>query len=255
MAAVGENYKMTDETSWLTRTIKRYLHNVRRGTSFLSHSASLLRLKKIGFEPEVIYDVGAHRGDWTEETSKVFPNAHCFLFEANSDLIDDLRATKRRYFISALGSEDMNSKPFYLPKEGITTGASFYLENTPHYDDGNLLTRSVSMARLDTLVRENAIPFPDLIKLDIQGAEIDAMKGAPACLSHCQALITEVSLVTYNRGAPLFSDLVSWVAQRGFFCIDVCELHRYKGDRILQMDLLFVKETIFAKYCSIELAA
>ncbi len=211
----------------------------------------MLRLKQIGFEPQVIYDVGAHHGDWTKEASKVFPTAEFFLFEANSDHTDDLRATKHRYFISALGQEDLKSKPFYLPKEGITTGASLYVENTPYYEAENLLTRFVPLARLDTLVRENALPLPDLVKLDIQGAEIDAMIGAPACLSHCQALITEASLVTYNKGAPLFAEVVTWITQRGFFCVDICEIHRWKRDCIFQMDLLFVREAIFAKFCSL----
>jgi hypothetical protein len=107
------------------------------------------------------------------------------------------------------------------------------------------------MRRLDTLVEHYALPLPDLIKLDIQGAEIDALLGAPRCLAHCGAIVTEASLVTYNKGSPLFADVVAWLTQQGLFCVDICEIHRWKHNAIFQMDLLFVKQPIFKRYCAL----
>jgi hypothetical protein len=175
--------------SLITGAIRRYLHAARHTVDKVSHEASLLRLKQIGFEPAIIYDLGAHRGDWTREASRVYPNAQYFLFEANSDHVEYLRQTGHKYFISALGSDDLQGKPFYLPKEGTSLGASF--------------------------------------------------------------LITEVSLVNYNKGAPLFADVVSWITERGFFCVDICGYHRWKHDCVFQMDLLFVRAPIFSKYASL----
>jgi FkbM family methyltransferase len=237
----------------LRQTLKAFFPKARRRRDFFGHQASLLRLKQLGFEPRVIYDVGAHCGDWTKGASEVFPGAEFILFEANSDHAERLKATGRRVFIAALGSEDLPNKPFFLPKQGSSTGASFYIEDTPYYADENLITRSIPTARLDSLVRENQLPLPQLIKFDIQGAEIDAMTGAPQSLADCSALITEVALVTYNKGAPLFGDVVSRIGQSGFFCVDICEVHRWKNDCIFQMDLLFVREPLFRKFCSLGL--
>lgn len=229
----------------------KYLNALRHPTGMIGHEASLLRLKKIGFEPLTVYDLGAHHGTWAREASKILPNAEFFLFEANADHAAQLSATGLKYFIAALGSEDRAIKPFYTPKEGISTGASFYRENTSHYNEQNLLTRSVPVARLDTFVVEHRLPLPQLIKLDIQGGEIDALAGAPTCLGNCNALITEVSLVNYNQGSPLFAEVVSWITRRGFFCVDICEIHRWKQNCIFQMDLLFVREQIFSKFSSL----
>ena len=236
--------------SRIKRVISRYLHGPQRRNVF-GHAVSLSRLKHVGYEPQVIYDIGAHRGGWVSEATEVFPKAEFFLFEANSDHVEDLKATGHKYYIAALGPDDLPNKTFYLPKEGISTGASFYLENTPHYEQRNLLTRSIPIVRLDTLVNQNSIPLPDLIKLDIQGGELDALTGATSCLTHCNALVTEVSLVRYNKGAPLLADVLSWLAQRGLTCVDVCEIHRWKHDCIFQMDLLFVRESLFARFCSL----
>lgn len=237
--------------SRLTGAIGRYLHPRQGQTDLCRHDISLARLKEIGFKPRVIYDVGAHRGNWSREASRIYTSAEFILFEANSDQTAYLQEMGFRYFISALGPDDLPCKPFYLQKEGASMGASFYVENTPFYRDQNLLVGSIPAYRLDTLVRENALPLPDLIKLDVQGAEIDVLSGATNCLDHCGALITECSLVTYNQGAPLFADVVSWVTSHGFFCIDVCEIHRWKYDCIFQMDLLFVREPMFAKFCAV----
>ncbi len=236
--------------SRISRALGRYLA-VYQPINVFGHKASLARLKHIGYEPQVIYDVGAHRGGWTQEASQLFPRADYFLFEANADHSNDLKATGRNYFISALGAEDLPLRPFYLPKEGISTGASFFRENTPYYEQENLLTRSIPMIRMDTLVQQNGLPLPDLIKLDIQGAELDALAGATNCLTNCGALITEASLVTYNKTAPLFADVISWITGRGFFCVDICEIHRWKHDCIFQIDLLFVRDTLFKKFCSL----
>ena len=43
-------------------------------------------------------------------------------------------------------------------------------------------------------------PAPDLIKMDIQGAEMDVLKGAQDCLKTCKDLIVELQTVEYNKG-------------------------------------------------------
>ena len=87
----------------LRRAINTYLRGDEAG---IGQRASLLRLKQIGFGPRVVYDIGAHRGDWTREATFIFPSTDFFLFEANADHSEVLKATGRKFFISALGRAD-----------------------------------------------------------------------------------------------------------------------------------------------------
>ena len=86
----------------------------------------------------------------------------------------------------------------------------------------------------------------DLIKIDVQGAELDVIAGAKTALSRCEALIIELSLASYNKDAPLIGETLPAITQLGFRCVDICELHRAPAGNVLQADFLFVKPALFA---------
>ncbi len=221
---------------------------VRRKAAKLSHRNALTRLKAQGFAPATVYDIGAYRGGWTRLAADVFPDAAFVLFEANADNAAHLEAAGLRQFTVALAAAD-GEKALFLPRQGDATGTSLYRENSAHYDAGNLVVRNVATARLDSIVAAERLPPADLIKIDVQGAELDVIAGAKAALAHCRALIIELSLASYNKDAPLIGETLPAVTAQGFRCIDVCELHRSPAGGVLQADFLFVKPELFEALC------
>lgn len=220
----------------------------RRKAQKLSHRNALSRLKSLGFAPAVIYDIGAYRGGWTRLAAEVFPAAQFVLFEANADHTAELAASGHRHVIAALGAQDGDARAFHVPRTGDVTGASLYVESTAHYAKLNLEVRALATARLDTLAARERLPAPELIKIDVQGAELDVLAGAREMLRNVSALIVEVSLVDYNRNAPLIADTLAAIDREGFKCADLCEVHRTKENFVLQLDLLCVRPPLFAKY-------
>jgi FkbM family methyltransferase len=210
----------------------------------------LSRLVATDFTPQVVYDIGAYRGAWSKAAAEVLPSAEFLLFEANADNEPHLTGTGYRYFIGALAGEDATEKSLFLPLDGDTTGTSLYIENTTHYANHNLQVRSVPTRRLDAVIAAHRLPQPDLIKIDVQGAELDVMDGATNALAGASAMILETSFISYNKGAPLLADVVAAVDRRGMKCVDVCELHRSSGGIALQMDLLFVRDHLFERFCA-----
>jgi FkbM family methyltransferase len=178
----------------------------------------------------------------------VFPDAQFVLFEANRDHAGELAASGRRHVIAALGATDGDARAFHVPRAGDVTGASLYIENTAHYAEPNLQVREVETVRLDTAVAREQLPAPDLIKIDVQGAELEVLAGAAETLRSVGALIVEVSLVDYNKGGPLAAQVIAAIDRLGFTCADLCEVHRSPHDFVLQLDLLFVRPALFAKY-------
>jgi FkbM family methyltransferase len=220
----------------------------RRKAEKLTHTNALTRLRSLGFMPAVIYDIGAYRGGWTRAAAQVFSAAQFVLFEANRDHAGELAACGHRHFIVALGREDGGARAFHVPRAGDVTGASLYVENTSHYAGPNLEVREIATARLDALVAREKLPPPDLVKIDVQGAELEVLAGASATLAGTSALIVEVSLVDYNRRAPLMAKVIAAIDRMGFRCADLCEVHRTPARFVLQLDLLFVRPPLFAKY-------
>ena len=160
-----------------------------RSPPAFSHAQALQRLRRVGFTPATIYDIGAFHGGWTKAARKIFPTADFVLFEANADNAATLAASGERYVIAALAAEDGVKKNLYLPKHAVATGASLYREKTEHYAPDRVRIETVTIRRLDALAAEAHLPPPDLIKLDVQGAELDVLAGAGDLLKNCTALI------------------------------------------------------------------
>tara|TARA_Y100001968_G_C18906076_1_gene503010 strand:+ start:173 stop:400 length:228 start_codon:yes stop_codon:yes gene_type:complete len=53
-----------------------------KGTNFEIVSSLLDKHHKI----KTIYDIGAHKGEWTKKYSKVFPNANFYMFEGSPSI-------------------------------------------------------------------------------------------------------------------------------------------------------------------------
>jgi hypothetical protein len=82
---------------------------------------------------------------------------------------------------------------------------------------------------------------PLFLKLDVQGAELDILKGGGKALSLAELIQLEVPFASYNEGAPTAAEVVAFMDSRGFVLFDVVGFVRYRDD-LLQADFLFVRE-------------
>lgn len=65
----------------------------------------------------------------------------------------------------------------------------------------------------------------DVLTVDVQGAELLVLKGAPKLLSHVKALVCEVSTQPYYRGGVLFTELRDFLATQGFHPVTAPRKH------------------------------
>ena len=85
---------------------------------------------------------------------------------------------------------------------------------------------------------------PDFLKLDVQGYELEILKGAPWLLEHLQFILCEVSLLEINKGCPLITEVLGFMDENGFIPYDICSFIRRPLDRALwQTDILFIKKS------------
>jgi FkbM family methyltransferase len=170
--------------------------------------------------PKVIYDIGACVLHWTTIAREVWTDSAYYMFEAMEDSEILYKEQGLPYHIGLLSSEDGKEIAFYENTEH-PGGNSYYRENVEYspdakdlFDDSHkIMKRSFT---LDTAVRLNGFPPPDLIKMDIQGAEMDVLKGAQESLKTCKDLILELQHVEYNTGAPLKDEVIAYVESLGF---------------------------------------
>lgn len=104
-------------------------------------------------------------------------------------------------------------------------------------------TKVVQTVRLDDLVEEPV----DLLKIDVQGAELDVLHGAEKLLDEILVIHVEVQFFPLYRGVPLFDRVFSFMLDHAFELFDFPRLERYEYqhgtgylERLLWADALFI---------------
>jgi len=100
---------------------------------------------------------------------------------------------------------------------------------------------TLPMRRLDD-IGVNEYQSPLMMKLDVQGFELEVLAGATETLKRTEVILSEVSLLPYNKGAPLMHEVIGYLAERDFLPYDICGGWRRESDGALaQTDIIFVR--------------
>jgi FkbM family methyltransferase len=197
-----------------------------------------------GFQPRTIIDIGANVGDWSRMASAVFPSSYILMVDGNPENEVHLEHTKMDlscesdYAIIVLGPEDKSEVVFHIVGAGsgvlpeLTTFQKSQLKLPMGTLDG-LVARSPKCRLADSRV---------LMKLDVQGFEVEVLRGGQKVLQAAELVILETSLLPYNDGGALFSEVVQFMAAHGLAVFDFCGQFRRQTDNTLfQTDVAFAK--------------
>ena len=153
------------------------------------------------------------------------------MIEANEDHIQDLIRTGP--YISALVGKDNEEVDYYRCEDkNNNQGNGIYKENT------NVPFKST---KLRTVTLDSLLPGQkfDLIKMDVQGAELDIIQGSPGFIHNAKYLWLELQPHNYNIGAPSAGKVIGYLHQIGFEIITMDEVNTGNGV-IMGMDMIFV---------------
>lgn len=195
------------------------------------------RAKVNGFCPATIIDVGASDGRWTLECINVFPSAQYFLIEPLEENRERLNALAKsssgiQVWHGALGA---NSGSLPLNTHG---DQSSFLPSIEYPGEAH----PVEVRTLDSFLISNRYSAPFLLKADVQGYELEVLKGAEHCLAHTEMLLLEVSFRRIYEGIPLAHEVISFIGNRGFRIYDICSYVQRPGDgELAQADIVFVR--------------
>lgn len=117
----------------------------------------------------------------------------------------------------------------------VPSGSSFYEPNmaffkefhgTPHIEVEKVV--DVPTRRLDRLAGELGFR-PDVVKMDVQGAELDILRGASGLMDKLLCIETEVEFQELYKGQPLFSDVDAYLTGKGLELFDIRTHRVYKA--------------------------
>lgn len=204
---------------------------------------SLERLKAQGFNPNFIFDVGAYRGDFARECLRIWPDTRIACFEPQRHKKDELEKLRR------ISKNKVTVHPYLLgasiQKEMVLNEAETASSVLVEYENTILPKAVYPMKTIDSVVlSEFEGRSPDFIKIDVQGYELEVLKGANNTLQNVKALLIEVNFLDIHVNVPLHASITSWLNDRGFVAFDVCGLTRRPLDHALwQVDIIFVRDS------------
>lgn len=204
-------------------------------------SLFLKSLKTRGLTLRTILDVGAHKGDWSVLAARILPEATYYLIEPQEELkpeIDKFLARhKGRVFFGGAGAEDGE---LTLTMWEDFAGSSFLPQAG---QGGGRMQKKVPIYSIDGLIARGEMPVPDICKIDVQGFEIEVLKGAAGIFGKTEVFILEASLFKFSPDQPLLHDLIAYMTQRGYVIYDFAGFTNRPLDMALgQLDICFVKE-------------
>jgi FkbM family methyltransferase len=211
-----------------------------------------MNLKQLEYlQPKTILDIGANVGAWSLEAKEVWKDADILMIEGNPACETALRyiyqTTGISYVIGVL-SDKTGWLPFYQRKGcGTSTGDSIYRENTDWYSDENVEIVQYHAVAIDEMFGNTGIYAPkfDLVKIDVQGAELDVLRGGKDIFKSTKYIIMEVivdGIEPYNIGSPSRAEVMEYITSIGFKPQTVLENIVHPIERhIIQQDILFSK--------------
>lgn len=210
---------------------------------FQAIEESLRTLKRRGFSPRVVFDGGANIGDFTRLARQIFGNdAEIHMFEPQPSCKPYLeilaKAPAYHFHHAALGSTHGASLDLVIEPGQVTTGAHVAASGA------SKTSVRVPVVTLDGLFQAKLrMDDRSLLKLDLQGWELEAIRGAVGVLPHIEVILIEVSFYAQAYEPPI-SKVVRILDEMGFELQDVASLFgRPRDNRARQADFVFINRS------------
>lgn len=193
-----------------------------------------------------VVDVGANRGQFALAARHRWPAARIVSFEP----LDKPAVVFRKVFAgdelvtlhtAAIGpTEELGTMHLSGRDDSSSLLAITKLQNAVFPGTAEVGTVRVRVAPLAAFLDEATIGVPALLKIDVQGYELEVLRGCAPLLGRFDRIYCECSFVELYRGQSLAGTVVDWLAARGYTLSGVFNA-TYDRGRAIQADFLFAR--------------
>ena len=199
---------------------------------------------------DFVIDVGANRGQFALTARKVFPDACIHSFEPLDEPAKIFESvfssdTNTHLHRCAIGSEratmtihvsERDDSSSLLP---IGRSQSELFPNT-----GESETRMTSVLPLGEVIKVDDVTNCSLLKIDVQGYELEVLKGCKTVLEKITYIYVECSFIELYKGQAFASEVIDFLHQINFVLCGVHNICYDHDGKAIQADFLFEKSIV-----------
>lgn len=208
----------------------------------------------------VLFDIGAHFGESVEYLRSIFPNSLIYSFEPDPvsfDVLKNKKYSNNPCFNMAV-SRQTGKMAFYQneishtnsllkinlnSKDSIRISEELSKKSSSYYDKINNEVE-VEVITLDDFIIDNDIESIDLLKIDVQGGEIQVLEGASIALGKAKAVILEAAFYDFYEKRTTFYDIENVLLPFGFSMFNILELSQNPmNGRTDWVEVLYTKQS------------
>jgi FkbM family methyltransferase len=199
-------------------------------------------LKRYGFAPRWVLDVGANRGLWTREAFAHFPEASFVLVEPQEALracvVDLLAHTPKFQWIAAGVSDRPGTLPLTIAPDDTSSNFGMTPEAAAQYGYRQAMAE---VRTIDDIVAGLGLPAPDMMKIDAEGFDLKALRGATSVLGKTDIVFVEAAVCATGIENTMAA-VITAMTQYGYRMIDITDLNRSPKHGVLWLaELAFMR--------------
>ena len=199
-------------------------------------------LRKPGFDPRTIVDVGAGFG--TLPLYEAFPESYHVLIEPLKEHESHLNAILDKYrgqqIATAIGARE--GTVFINIQDGFLTKSSIRERTALTSVLGHVERREIPITTLDALMDKQELEPPFGLKIDTEGFELQVIEGAAKFLRETQFVIAEVSVSRRFEDSYSFAEFIELMRRNGFRLCDILSAPRTVQTEVIFVDGVFSKD-------------
>ncbi len=213
----------------------------------LNGIAATIELEKLVKDiktPETIIDIGSNKGQFILLIEKIFPRKKIYSFEPIKEMIEKqkkfFKKRKNIFFYNlALGSS-ASFKEFLMTNRVDSSSFLKISQNQNKSKDYIVKEkRKIKVNTLDNIFRDEKLYHPILIKMDVQGYELEVLKGSNNMLKKIDYILLEVSKNEMYKNQPTEEIIINYLKSLNFKIFKTNDWVNIKNTNFKQRDILF----------------
>lgn len=200
-----------------------------------------------GRDFRTVVDVGANRGQFALVARRRFPGARLICLEPLArprELLERVLVRDGKLEVLPIAAAAEDGEADFVVSESDDSSSllpmtALQASTFPGTQESSRTT--VRTSRLDGLLDAAHLVRPALLKIDVQGTELEVLRGASGLLNAIDEVLVECSFAELYRGQALADDIINFLHTSGFAVAAIYSPLEDSRRRVLQADFLFVR--------------